>query len=160
MDYHLAQLNIARFLVPSDDPANADFVGALDRVNAIAESHPGFVWRLVGEGNDALDIRPFDDPNMAMNMSVWRDLDSLAEFVYRTPAHREIMRRRAEWFEKIETYIALWWIPAGHRPTVQEATEKLRLLESLGPTPAAFTFKKPFPSPNGDHQKPVMDECA
>src|SRR5215510_8216112 len=100
MTYHLAQINIGRFRLPVEHPANADFVANLDRINALADSQPGFVWRLKGEGNNATDIKPYDDPNMAINMSVWSDMDALAGFVYRT-AHREVMRRRREWFEEM-----------------------------------------------------------
>jgi len=160
MDYQLAQVNIARFLMPQEDPANADFMNNLDRVNAIAESQPGFVWRLKGEGNDAIDLRPFDDPNMAINMSVWSDIESLVKFVYRNNDHKDIMRRRKEWFEKIDFYMVLWWIESDRRPTVEEAKIRLELLRQHGPTYSAFTFKKPFPPPSGESVNPFKDECA
>ncbi|MES1197460.1 MAG: DUF3291 domain-containing protein [Pseudomonadota bacterium] len=113
MSYHLAQINIARFIKPVDDPANAEFLANFDRINALAESQPGFVWRLIGDGNDALSIHAFDDPLIAINMSVWADMEALAAFVYRTE-HRDIMRRGHEWFEPMAVYMALWWIPIGH----------------------------------------------
>lgn len=94
------------------DPVNADFIANLDRINALAEAAPGFVWRLVGEGNHALTLKAFDDPNTAINMSVWASMDSLADFVYRSEGHREIMRRRREWFDRMEFHLALWWLPA------------------------------------------------
>ena len=159
--YHLAQINVARFRAPQEDPVNADFVNALDRVNAIAETQPGFIWRLVGDGNDALDIRPFeDDPQMAVNMSVWRDINALAAFTYRNPEHLAIMRRRREWFEKMEVYLALWWVPAGTMPTVADGLERVDRLRERGPTVDAFTFRSPFASPDGVVPKPVLDECA
>lgn len=160
MDWHLAQVNIARFRKPADDPANADFMAALDHVNALAEASPGFVWRLTGEGNNAVDLQPFDDPNIAINMSVWESVDALAAFVYRNMDHRGVMRRRREWFEEMPIYMALWWVPAGATPTVAEAKERLALLEAHGPTAAAFTFRQPFPAPSGDTVAPVLDECA
>ena len=160
MAFHLAQINIAKFRLPADHPVNADFVGNLDRVNAIAETQPGFVWRLVGDGNNALDISVFDDPDVAINMSVWTDLDALAEFVYRTPAHLEIMRRRREWFEHIDVYMALWWVYAGHVPTPLDGKERLEILARCGPTQDAFTFKKPFPPPGENNVRPVLDDCA
>ncbi|WP_370308847.1 DUF3291 domain-containing protein [Sinimarinibacterium flocculans] len=160
MQHHLAQINIARFRLPMADPANAEFVGNLDRVNAIAETQPGFVWRLKGDGNNALDIQAFDDPNMAINMSVWTDLDALAAFVYRNMDHREIMRRRREWFERIEIYMALWWIPAGHIPSAAEGKARLDLLARLGPTPEAFVFRQPFPPPGAETVAPILDRCA
>ena len=147
MSYHLAQINIARFILPAEDPANADFVANLDRVNALAEAHPGFIWRLVGAGNSAVDVRPFDDPNLAINMSVWADLDSLLDYVYRDAGHLELMRRRREWFDRMEFYMALWWIPDGHIPTVEEGKDKIDLIARVGPTPDAFLFTKPFPRP-------------
>jgi heme-degrading monooxygenase HmoA len=158
--FHLAQINVGRLRAPVDDPMIADFVANLDRINALAEGQPGFVWRLVGEGNDATDIQPVpDDPLLAINMSVWADLDALAAFVYRT-AHREVMRRRREWFEAMETYMALWWVPVGHTPTPAEGVARLAALERLGPTAEAFTFKAPYPAPDGQPAAPVLDECA
>lgn len=160
MAWHLAQVNVARFRKPVGDPANADFMAALDHVNALAEGSPGFVWRLKGEGNNATDIRPYDDPLMAINMSVWENIDALAAFVYRNMDHRGVMRRRREWFEEMKVYMALWWVPAGTLPTVEDARAKLELLERLGPTAEAFTFKQPFAPPSGLSVKPVLDECA
>jgi hypothetical protein len=160
-EHHLAQVNIGRFIRLVDDPANADFMNALDHVNAIAEASPGFVWRLTGAGNNATDIRPAeDDPRLAINMSVWESVDALAAFAYRNMDHRGIMRRRREWFEEMKVYMALWWVPAGHTPTVAEAFGKLALLERLGPTADAFTFKQPYPKPGGAEETPVLDECA
>jgi len=160
MNYQLAQLNIARFRLPQEHPENADFINNLDRVNAIAEEQKGFVWRFTGKGNNALDISAFDDPYIASNMSVWENLESLGAFVYRNKAHREIMRRRHEWFEKLDFYLVLWWVEANHKPTLKEAKERLEFLRANGPTEKAFTFKKPFPSPSSDKITPVLDDCA
>ncbi|MFZ5721634.1 MAG: DUF3291 domain-containing protein [Pseudomonadota bacterium] len=157
---HLAQINVGRLRAPVDHPMIADFKANLDRINALADGSPGFIWRLVGEGGNATDIQPrADDPLFAINMSVWTDLDALAGLVYRS-AHRDIMRRRREWFEHMEVYMALWWVPAGHTPSVEEGLAKVELLERLGPTPEAFTFKTPFPRPDGEPAIPVLDECA
>lgn len=160
MSYHLAQVNIARFRKPAEDPVNADFMGNLDRVNALAEASPGFVWRLTGDGNDAIDLKAFDDPNIAINLSVWDGIDALAAFVYRNLDHRGVMRRRREWFEETPVYMALWWIPAGATPTISEAKERLALLEAHGASPEAFTFRQPFPPPSGATVAPILDECA
>ncbi|MFC4699751.1 DUF3291 domain-containing protein [Glaciecola siphonariae] len=148
MKYQLAQVNIARFKVPAEDPVNADFVNNLDRINAIAEAQDGFVWRFKGAGNNALDIQPFKDPNMAINMSVWQDMDSLMSFVYRNVEHRTIMRRRKEWFDKLDIYMVLWWIEQGTLPTTQDALDKLAHLTEHGPSQHAFTFAKPFDAPS------------
>ena len=160
MNYHLAQLNIARFRLPQDHPSNIEFIENLDRVNAIAEEQDGFIWRFTGEGNVALDVQAFDDPNIASNMSLWSDLEALGAFVYRNKEHREIMRRRNEWFDKIDFYLVLWWIEESYTPTLEEAKKRLELLKNKGPTEKAFTFKNPFPSPNQKEIKPILDECA
>ena len=157
--YQLAQINVGRLLAPIDDPMIADFKNALDPVNALAEASPGFVWRLIGDGNDATDLQIFDDATVIPNMSVWEDLDSLAGFVYRNADHLTIMRRRREWFSHMKIYMALWWVPAGHRPTLREAREKLELIERLGPTADAFTFKTPFPAPDSAPVKPILESC-
>ena len=145
--FQLAQLNIARFQLPQEDPVNADFVNNLDRINAIAEQQPGFVWRFTGEGNNALDVQAFDDPNIASNLSVWSDLNSLSAFVYGNDAHRDILRRRREWFDKLEFYLVLWWVEDGHRPDLVEARSRLDLYRSKGATADAFTFRQAFPAP-------------
>lgn len=159
--YHLAQLNIARALEPMDSDRLADFVGNLDRINALAESSPGFVWRLVGEGNDATDLDLFGDPLTISNMSVWTDMAALGAFVFRS-AHREIMARRREWFEvPAEAYTVLWWTPEGHHPTPAEAVERLEHLRKTGPSAFAFTFKQPYPpQPDAAPVAPVLDECS
>lgn len=158
--YHLAQINVGRLLRPVDHPQIADFTNNLDRINALADGMPGFVWRLVGEGNNATDLQPRpDDPLFAVNMSVWTNLDALAAFVYRTD-HRDIMRRRRDWFEAMAIYMCLWWVPAGHIPTVEEGLERLAVFESLGPTVEAFSFRHPFPTPDNLPVTPILDKCA
>ena len=159
--FHLAQVNIGRLLHPQDAPEVADFINNLDQINALAESMPGFVWRLVGDGNSAVDVQAFDDPTMLINMSVWTDIQALTDFVYRSD-HLSFMRRRREWFEvPTDAFMALWWVPAGHIPTTQEAVERLEHLRKSGPTPYAFAFKMPFPpTPDAAPVPPVLDECA
>jgi hypothetical protein len=159
--FHLAEINIGRFRAPVDDPMIADFVANLDRINALADGSPGFIWRLTGEGDDATDIKPdASDPMMAINMSLWESPQALGAFVYRSD-HLPIMRRRAAWFEKLELYMGLWWVPAGHIPSVEEGMGKIETLRRLGPTAQAFTFRNPFPAPDADEAPPpVLDECA
>lgn len=159
--YELAQINVARFLLPKEHTHNADFMAALDQVNAQADAAPGFVWRLVGEGNNATDIEAVaGDPLLLVNMSVWQDVDALAAFVYRQTDHRTVMRQRKRWFERMDPFMALWWVPAGRRPSVAEGMAKLEQLAAEGPTPAAFTFVQPFAAPDGMPAAPVLDECA
>ena len=144
--YELAQLNIAQMKTPLDAPEMADFIANLDRINALAEAAPGFIWRLTGDDDNATSIRPFG-PNTLVNMSVWRDVQTLSDYVYKT-VHVEIMKRRKEWFERMpEAYNVLWWVPSGHRPDEYEAMQRLQTLRAMGPTDKAFTFKQPFPEP-------------
>lgn len=147
MVYHLAQLNCATSLTETDHPDMAEFMENLDRINKLAEGSPGFVWRFTGEGNDAADVRILEDPLFLLNMSVWADVESLHAYVYRS-AHAPFIGRGTEWFQAHkEPHMVLWWIKAGHRPTPQEALEKLDRLKLKGPTPEAFSFKKRFAPP-------------
>lgn len=162
--YELAQLNVAVMKAPLESPAMADFVDNLDRINALAERSPGFVWRLQSDEGDATAFRPLGEETI-VNMSVWRDLRSLSDFVYRS-GHVEIMRRRRSWFERMgEAYAVLWWVRTGHRPNIDEAIERLEMLRREGPTPAAFDFRRAFPAPGsaptGDPPERVepRDEC-
>ncbi|MFN7309649.1 MAG: DUF3291 domain-containing protein [bacterium] len=145
--YELAQLNIATMKEPLDSPLMTDFVANLDRINALAEQAPGFVWRLQTEEGDATALRPLGE-NTLVNVSVWRDVQSLNDYVYRS-AHVEIMRRRKEWFERMaQAWAVLWWVPSGHRPDVAEAAERLAELRAPGPTPRACTCKQAYPAPD------------
>jgi hypothetical protein len=159
--HHLAQINVARFIRPNDDPANADFMAALAGVNAEAEASPGFVWRLKDETDNATSIEAVPgDPRFIVNLTVWESVDALAAFTYRQRDHLAIMRRRREWFEPMTPALALWWIPAGTVPTVADGLAKLALLASAGPTRDSFTFRDPFGAPDGDVVAPVLDDCA
>jgi hypothetical protein len=148
--FHLAQVNIGRFRAPIDDPIMEGFRSQLEPVNALADRTPGFVWRLQTEDGDATAIRPLDDDDrLAINMSVWESLEALQRFVYASD-HIAPLRARKQWFEPMEgPILALWWVPAGHVPTVAEAMERLRHLKEHGPSPHAFTFRAPFPAPGG-----------
>ena len=146
--WHLAQINVGRLTAPQGDPRTADFFAALDRINALADASPGFVWRLQDESGNATGIRTTSDPLFAINMSVWENADSLFEFVYRS-AHTPVMARRREFFQTFEGhYQALWWIPVGHRPTIHEGLARLWMLEHYGSTGDAFTSKSRFPAPD------------
>ena len=160
--YELAQLNIGIVRGPMDSPVMAEFAANLARINALADSSPGFVWRLQTPAGDATAIRPFENESMLVNMSVWQDADSLRRFVYRT-AHAEILRRRREWFEKMsEAILVLWWVPRGHRPGVEEAIARLELLRRQGPHQEAFTFRETYPPPDApaaEAPASFEDEC-
>lgn len=153
--WHLAQINVGKMLAPKGDPFVQGFYDALDEINALADASPGFVWRFTGAGNDATDVQPTVDPLLLMNMSVWADADSLFEFVYRS-SHTPVMSQRRSWFERFEgAYMALWWIPVGSIPTVNDGLSRLWHVDRFGPTPHAFTFKLRFPPP--DRAGPPVD---
>ena len=143
---HLAQINIGRVRAPMDDPLMAGFVAELEPVNALADSSPGFVWRLQTEQGDATAIRPYDDEMILMNMSVWETVEALKTFVYRSH-HADVMRHREKWFERLDIYVALWWIPSGTIPTVSEAKLRLEHLRKYGESSYAFSLKKVFSPP-------------
>ncbi|MFJ3101733.1 DUF3291 domain-containing protein [Streptomyces sp. NPDC086835] len=145
--YELAQVNIGRLKHPLDSPQLKDFVDNLIPVNAVADAADGFVWRLQTEAGDATDLRVFGDDWLMVNMSVWRDTDALTAFMYQG-VHRELLARRYEFFERMhEVMTTLWWVPAGRRPTVREAEERLLHIREHGPTQRAFTLRKSFPAP-------------
>jgi hypothetical protein len=146
--WHLAQFNIARLHQPLDHPDTASFVAALDVVNALAESSPGYVWRLQDDsGQSSSYVRAYDDPLVIINLSVWRTPEDLRAFVFHT-AHTDFLRRRREWFERMDqASLVCWWIPAGTTPTPDEAVERLELLRRDGPGPEAFPLREPLPAP-------------
>jgi hypothetical protein len=145
--YHLAQYNIARLLEPLDTLRLADFVAALDPLNRLAEQSPGFVWRHQTAQGNSTAVRVRGDPMIIINFSVWESVESLFEYAYHSE-HVEMFRRRREFFEHADLpYLVLWWVPAGHEPSVEEADARLDCLRENGPTPSAFTFKSRFPAP-------------
>ena len=146
--HQLAQINIARMRAAIDDPLMASFRAQLDAVNAAAEQSDGFVWRLQDESGDATAIRAFDDPLTLVNLSVWRDLEALQDYTYRS-THLAVLRDRKHWFDKLDgPTIALWWVPAGHIPTVEEGKLRIALLTQNGPTAEAFAFQHAFDPPS------------
>ena len=133
---HLAELNIGKFKYPTSDPRMAGFMDNLDRVNALAERTPGFVWRLKGDNNNATDLRVGDD--YAVNMSVWETPEALENYVFKT-VHVQFYKNRAEWFDLMEKpHMVFWWVPEGHQPTLQEAMDRLQMYEKNGATEDAF----------------------
>ncbi|MFN8372607.1 MAG: DUF3291 domain-containing protein [Anaerolineae bacterium] len=144
MAHHIAQINIGRILGPMDSAVMQDFADNLDPINALADHAPGFVWRLQSSEGNATSIKVYDDDMLLINMSVWESIEALHKYVYNTQ-HVEFVRRRKEWFERLSTpIVALWWVPATHIPTPQEAKERLEFLTEHGATPYAFTFKERF----------------
>jgi hypothetical protein len=160
--FQIAQVNIGRMRASLDDPLLAGFVARLDDINALADSSPGFVWRLKTETGDATALRPYDDDRILFNMSVWQTPEQLRDFVYRS-LHVDVMRQRRSWFEKFQgMYYALWWVPAGHVPSIDEAKERLDHLRVHGETGYSFSFKKVFPAPGSPDSAPSIgfgDAC-
>ena len=137
----LAQLNIGRLVADTSDPRVADFMGALDRINALGERMPGFVWRMEGSGEPGTgntEAKIVGDPRFISNLTVWESVEALEAFVWNT-VHRSFYERRAEWFEVLgRMHFVMWWVPDGHRPSLGEALARLDLLEAKGPGEDAF----------------------
>ena len=156
MIHHLAQVNIARMLAPLTDPLMAGFVAVLDAINALADNSPGFLWRLQTPEGNATDLRPYEDDLILVNLSLWASLADLSTFVYKS-RHRQVLQQRPQWFQRFNgPYLALWWVPSGHIPTVEEAKERLAYLGAHGETPYAFSFKNPFPAPESISDLPAQ----
>jgi Domain of unknown function (DUF3291) len=156
VNYVLAQVNVGRLLAPLDSPPIADFMAALDPVNAVADAAPGFVWRLQTEDGNATAMGGFAADavgavgGILINMSVWESVEALGAYVY-GEAHVAVLRRRREWFSRMkDAYSALWWIPRGHVPSVREAEDRVKYLRVHGPTAHAFTLREHFPPPDSD----------
>ncbi len=151
MTHHLAQLNIATLHQPLDHPASAGFVDNLDPINSLAEASDGFVWRLTdedGQSSSYVAAPDSDDPLLIVNYSIWRDVESLHDFVFKT-AHKPAMQRRREWFEApAEPSTVCWWTPEGTIPDLAEAFDRLAKLRANGPTADAFGLMRPFPAPS------------
>lgn len=148
MSYHLAQLNIGQLRGAQGDPVVAEFFDNLDRINALADGSPGFVWRFQTDAGNATEVRPYEDERIAINLSVWESVEALKDFAFRTE-HRDFLRRRGEWFEPMaDAYLALWWVPVGTVPTIDDAVDRLERLRKDGPSPDVFTFRASFPPPN------------
>jgi len=148
-EYQIAEINIARMKgVNINDPIMNEFVENLDRVNNLAENSEGFVWRLKDDNNDATSFNPYNDEQVIVNMSVWETIESLETFVYKT-FHTDFLKRRKEWFHSYgKVYTAMWWIPKGEFPTIQEGVDKLDSLQKNGASEAVFDFRNTFSKPN------------
>lgn len=150
----MAQVNIGRVKAPLDDPIMSGFVNRLDEINALADRSPGFVWRLQTSEGNATYFRPYADDRILLNMSVWNSIEALRHYVYRT-AHAQLLQQRQAWFEKFSSsYAALWWVPEGHLPGVDEAKKRIAHLDAHGPTQFAFTFKTVF-QPDPEFQRSI-----
>ena len=142
--HHLAELNVGRLVAPVDDPRVAEFMANLDRINGLGKRMPGFVWMMEGSGEPGTgntENNIGDDPQFVANLTVWEDLASLETFVWNT-VHKQFVDRRHEWFQMLtDMHFVMWWIPAGHRPSLDEALERLDDLRANGDSDAAFGWE-------------------
>ncbi len=149
MHYNIAEMNVAAGRWPMNDPRMAEFTAAINGINADADVAPGFVWRMPEYllETDAIEIQ--GAANLLVNMSLWRDVDSLQAFTYKNSDHLNALRRRRDWFQRIDVpaYV-MWWVPEGELPTVAEGRRRLATLAEHGPTPDAFTFQTIQPNPD------------
>jgi len=149
VSFQLAQVNVGRIRGPMDSEVMRVFRENLEPINALAEASPGFVWRLKTAAGNATELSPYPDPLILINLSVWESVEALRAYAYGS-AHAEFFARRREWFEKFESqHLALWWIPVGTQPTIDDAKERLAAISARGSTPFAFTFKHAAPPPAG-----------
>ena len=161
--YNLAQVNIGRMRAALEDPIMAGFVARLEEINALADRSLGFVWRLQTEAGNATYLRPYDDDRILFNFSIWESVDALREYVYKS-AHAQLLKQRREWFEQFQgASLAMWWVPRGYIPGIDEAKKRLAHLEARGPSQFAFNFKNVFP-PDEDYLDnfdwSVFQRCA
>lgn len=149
--FHLAQLNLGLLAAPIDAEEMSEFREALGPINALAESTPGFVWRLTdadGGSSTSVDVPGMDDPLWAPNMSVWESFDALRHFIHKS-GHAMYLRRRREWFQKPSGAInVLWWLPAGEIPNLDDAVRRLRHLEQHGPSQQGWGLTSPHDPPD------------
>ncbi len=145
-NWHLAELNIAHLQDTLESERLSDFVANVDRINRLAEQSPGFIWRRIDNDHPTETNFGFGDDYIA-TLSLWDSVESLHEFVYRS-VHKDIMRRKPEWFHRMpRAHMVLWWVAEGHLPNSVEAKEKLMHLQENGPTEQAFTFRQAFAKP-------------
>lgn len=87
------------------------------------------------------------DAGVIVNLSTWADAESLRAFVFGGD-HVAYLRRRREWFVPItEAHAVCWWVEAGHRPTTDEAEERVRHRRAHGAAAHAFDLRSPYPPP-------------
>lgn len=143
-DFHLAQANIARMRAPLEDPLMEGFVARLEPLNALADSSPGFVWRLQTDEGNATTLQAYEDELILFNLSVWESVEALESYVYKSN-HVGAVQKRTDWFERpSKSPFVLWWIEAGQIPTEEEAKKRFEMLWENGPTAEAFTFRNRF----------------
>jgi len=137
---HLAEFNIARIKYPLDDPRIREFVDNVERVNRLADKMDGFVWRLKDDSGHAMNMTVYGDPAILPNLTVWESAEALERFVFKT-LHGRFFDRRETWFAQPEPTLVMWWVPAGHRPTLDEGVARLDRLKAHGPSDDALGWE-------------------
>jgi GNAT superfamily N-acetyltransferase len=137
-ELHVAQLNVATLREALSHPDTREFQQGLAPVNALAESTPGYVWRLQSDEGDATSIKVATDPNTIINLTVWDSMEALFDFAYRS-MHRDFLRRRHEWFLDADRRAAVWYVRAGSIPSIDDAMSRVRFIDTFGESPFAFT---------------------
>jgi len=139
-------MNLAKMRASYDAAVFKDFKVWLNALHALAETHPGFVWRYKGEDDDAGHILPYPcAPEIMGNMSAWRDYDSLYEYTF-TDGHLEIMKKKRKWFERMSTpYNVLYYgseedLLKPKEELLGVAKVKLAHLKKHGDSSEAFGF--------------------
>ncbi len=138
----LAEFNFGTLKYDWDDPRLSGFRDNLDLVNGIAARSDGFIWTLPADDMDATQSDPngplSDRPNTASTLSVWQDATTLWSFV-NTTLHARFLKRAHEWFQEGDSgHLVVWRCAVDHQPTVAEAMEKWRALQSDGPSADVF----------------------
>ena len=142
--HHLAQVNVARLRAPVDDPSMREFAAGVAPIHRLAATSTGFVWQLRTDDGHGVCVQPSEGGPVFVNLTVWRDYDCLHAFTYRS-AHADFLKRRSRWFTATpQPSTALWWVPVGTTPAVDDALRRLRLLRTYGPTPRAFSLRRRF----------------
>lgn len=139
----LAELNIGRLVADIDDRRVSEFMTALDRVNGMGKRMPGFVWMMEGSGEPGTgntEAKLDGDPRFIANLTVWQNVETLEAFVWNT-VHRQFYERRQNWFAVLgKMHFVMWWVPKGHRPTLDEGMARLEELSQNGPSERAFSW--------------------
>jgi hypothetical protein len=155
MGAKLAFMTVGILRAPVRDAQVKGFVDRIEGVYDAADSSDGFHARSIRDVGTWLHSwgpvtlpscfpPPPDESQIAMTLSLWSDLESVAAFAYHGP-HGEALGKRRDWFEKsdLPVYVA-WWVPAEHQIDWDEGKARLDHLHANGPTAFAFSFAKPF----------------
>ncbi len=135
MKLHLAQANVGTLRFAADDARLTGFSLGARRIRRAAEQASGHIW----------SDQTVRGTSTFVTRSVWESIESLRDFVY-SGVHAQYLKRRSQWFVPADgPSLALWWIPTGELPTIEDALSRLEKLRTRGPTLDAFDFASPHP---------------